>query len=158
MRPLALAFLLTATACALSSPRVDGRATVLSVVDGDTIVVEIVGRTETLRLIGVDTPESVHPERPVECFGPEAAEFLSTLLPPHTEVTIQRDVVGRDHYGRLLGYVRRASDGLYVNDELVRQGFARPMSIEPNTSQRESFVEAARAAEAADVGLWAACR
>ncbi len=157
MRPIVLA-LLFAAGCGAASPEVDGRASVVDVIDGDTIVVDIAGRTETVRLIGVDTPESVHPERPVECYGPEAAAFTASLLPTGTAVLISRDVVGRDHFGRLLGYVHRSADDTFVNVELVRRGFARPLSIEPNTLLRSTFIAAAREAEAADAGLWAACR
>jgi micrococcal nuclease len=72
-------------------------------------------------------------------------------------VRLERDVVGRDDYGRVLAYVYRASDGVFVNLELVRTGHAQPLSIEPNTVHAEAMVDAARAAERGDRGLWAAC-
>jgi micrococcal nuclease len=72
-------------------------------------------------------------------------------------VRLERDVVARDDYGRLLGYVYRASDDVFVNYEIVRHGFAQPLTIAPNTTFAELFVDAARAAEGDDVGLWAAC-
>lgn len=140
---------------------VEANATVLSVVDGDTIDAAIDtpdGRVEErIRLIGIDTPETVRPDTPVECYGPESTAFVERLLPAGTPVRIERDVVGRDDFGRLLGYVHRASDGLFVNLEIVRTGHATPLSIEPNTTFRDDFVAAARAAERDDLGLWAAC-
>jgi micrococcal nuclease len=136
---------------------VDANATVERVVDGDTLVVDVDGRSERLRMIGVDTPESVKPDAPVECFGPEASAFTADLLPPDTPIRIERDVVGRDDFGRLLGYVYRADDGLFVNRELMRTGHATPLSIEPNTTFAQVFVADARDAERRSLGLWGAC-
>jgi micrococcal nuclease len=116
------------------------------------------GREERVRLIGIDTPETKVPDVPVECYGPEATSFITELLPVGSAVRIERDTVNRDDYGRLLGYVYRAGDGVFVNYELVRQGYATPLSIAPNTTHADLFVDAARAAEADDAGLWAACR
>lgn len=134
----------------------DGAAVVIEVVDGDTVDVRIGGRTERVRLIGLDTPETKRPDTPVECFGPEATAFTASLLAEGTVVRIERDVVGRDHFGRLLGYVHLA-DGTFVNHEIIRRGFATPMSIEPNSVHARAFADAARAAEAEHLGLWAAC-
>lgn len=144
-------------ACGSSPPDHDGAAVVVEVIDGDTVVLDVDGREESVRLIGVDTPETRHPERPVECFGPEATVFTARLLPPGTAVRLERDAENRDDYGRLLGYVFRADDGVFVNYELVRNGYAVPLSIEPNVTHASLFVEAARSAEADDAGLWAAC-
>ena len=150
------------TAVALSAgctdpvPR-DGMATVVRVVDGDTIDVSIAGRDERVRLIGIDTPETKKPNTPIECFGPEASTFITALLPAGTEVRIERDIVGRDDYGRLLGYVHRTSDGLFVNLEIVEQGFAQPLTIEPNSTFATAFAVAAGEAERAERGMWAAC-
>jgi micrococcal nuclease len=133
-------------------------AVVELVVDGDTIDVTIDGDTERVRLIGIDTPETKKPDTPVECFGPEATAFSQSLLTPGTPVRLERDVVGRDDYGRILAYLYRASDGILVNYEIIRQGFARPLTIPPNDSYAEQFVQAARAAERDDAGLWSSCR
>ncbi len=134
------------------------------VVDGDTIdVITGDGREERVRLTGIDTPEVAHdasgnrPATPGECFGDEATEFVRALLPVDSELRLERDVVGRDDYGRLLAYVYRASDGLFVNDEIVRRGYAQPLTIPPNVAFSEQFVDAARAAEADDLGLWSSC-
>jgi micrococcal nuclease len=129
-----------------------------SVVDGDTIDLRIGGRDERVRLIGIDTPE-LHPDRGApECFAVEARDFLLAELPAGTEVRLERDVVGRDDYGRLLAYVYRRADGVLINDLVVAGGFARPLTIAPNDTHRDGFVNAAQAAEAADLGLWGACR
>jgi micrococcal nuclease len=130
---------------------------VAHVVDGDTIDVTIGGRAERVRLIGIDTPETKKPNAPIECFGPEASAFTTALLPVGTKVRIERDVVGRDDYGRLLGYVHRVDDGLFVNLEIIVQGFAQPLTIEPNSTFAAAFAKATDAAERADRGLWAAC-
>jgi micrococcal nuclease len=136
---------------------VEPNADVERIVDGDTLDVDVDGRLERVRLIGIDTPETKRPETPVECFGPEATEFTASLLPPGTSVRLERDVVGRDDYGRLLAYVYRSDDGLFVNREIVRRGFARPLTYPPNVAHAELFVDAARAAERGDEGLWLGC-
>ena len=87
----------------------------------------------------------------------EAQDFVRDLLPVGTPVRLERDVVGRDDYGRLLAYVYRAGDGIFVNYEIVRQGFARPLTIPPNVTYADLFVDAARAAESDDIGLWSDC-
>ena len=140
----------------------DGLAVVTHVVDGDTIDVEIGGRTERVRLIGIDTPETKKPNTPIECWGPEASAFTASLLPEGIEIRIERDIVGRDDYGRLLGYVHLsdASDttpDTFVNLEIIEQGFARPLTIEPNSTFARDFAAAASRAERADLGMWGAC-
>lgn len=136
-------------------------ATVTHVVDGDTIDVRIRGREERVRLIGIDTPETKKPNWPVECFGPEASAYVAELLPVGATVRIERDIVGRDDYGRLLGYVHvldeAAGTETFVNREVIRRGYARPLTIEPNSLHADDFVAAARRAEAEDLGMWAAC-
>ena len=116
---LLLMTLLVAGAC--SSPYLpeDGLGTIIEVIDGDTVIVDLAGHRETVRLLGIDTPETVHPNRPVECFGPEATARLRLLLAPGSGVLVTRDVEPRDRYGRLLAYLERLSDGLQVNQALV---------------------------------------
>ena len=143
--------------CTRPAAATDGVATVTHVVDGDTIDVRIVGRTERVRLIGIDTPETKKPNTPIECYGPEASAYTTTLLPAGTSVRIERDVVGRDDYGRLLGYVHRLDDGLFVNLDIIEHGYAQPLSIPPNKEFAPAFAAAAGAAERNDLGLWAAC-
>ena len=95
---------------------------VLSVVDGDTIKIEYQGRSESVRLIGVDTPETVHPNKPVEFFGKGASAFTKNLLIGES-VYLRFGNEARGKYNRLLAYVFRAPDGLFVNLEIVRQGY-----------------------------------
>jgi micrococcal nuclease len=93
----------------------------------------------------------------VQCYGPEASAFTKQLLPEGTAVRIVRDVEARDDYGRLLGYVYRADDGLFVNLEIVAQGYAALLTFPPNVAHVDEFVAAARAAERENLGLWSAC-
>src|SRR5918996_3930852 len=113
-------------------------ATIDRVVDGDTLVVRITGRTDgpgageaavgrtyRVRLIGIDTPESVDPRRPVECFGREAGSGHGRMIPPGTALRLVFDVERTDDFGRTLAYVYRQPDGLFVNAALVEQGYAQ---------------------------------
>ena len=127
------------------------------VVDGDTIDIDIDGTAERVRLIGIDTPETHTDTGVPECFGPEAFANTRSLLPVGTQVRLVRDVVGRDDYDRLLAYVFRREDDLFVNEAIIAAGYARPLSIAPNTAHGDRFVAAATAAEAGDLGLWGAC-
>ena len=132
--------------------------TILNVIDGDTVDIDINGNTERVRLIGVNTPETKHPTKPIECFGPEASAYLTQLLPKGTHVRFERDIEARDRYGRMLLYLYRELDNLFINLDLVLRGYGTPMSIEPNIFHRNDFVHAAALAETINVGLWQACR
>jgi len=140
-----------------SSASARGRGIVERVVDGDTIVARIGGSSEEVRLIGIDTPETVHPDEPVQCFGPEASERTGSLLPAGTAIVVRRDEEARDVYGRLLLYVWRESDGKFVNLDLVAGGWARPLTIPPNDAHDADFAAAADAARRAGLGLWRGC-
>jgi micrococcal nuclease len=140
-----------------AGPPPPANAVVVSVTDGDTIVVRVGGRDEHVRLIGIDTPETVAPTKPVMCFGKEASHETAALLPPETPVQLVRDVEARDDYGRLLAYVYRVPDGLFVNLRLAEEGFADALSIAPNTTYAGAFRAAVAAARAAGRGLWGAC-
>ena len=135
-------------------PDSGGAATVTRVVDGDTVDVRLDGREEKVRLIGVDTPESVKPGTPVECFA-KAASAETRRLVQGRRVTLRFDAERRDRYGRLLAYVYR--DGLFVNAELVERGYARTLTIPPNVAHAEEFTRLARDAREAGRGLWGAC-
>lgn len=133
-------------------------ARVAHVVDGDTVDLEFAGgRRERVRLLGIDTPETVKPDAPVECFGPEASDRTKALLPSGAAVLVQRDEEARDRYGRLLAYVWRRADGLFVNRSLVFDGYARTLSIAPNDAHRADLSDAASTASNAGAGLWGAC-
>jgi micrococcal nuclease len=135
---------------------VKGDATkVERVVDGDTIVVS---GGERVRFIGVDTPETKDPRKPVQCFGREASARTEQLLPPGTGVVLVYDVDRADRYGRTLAYVYRARDSLFVNASLVRDGYAVVLTVPPNVAKADEFVQLAREAREANRGLWRACR
>ena len=108
------------------------------------------------RYIGIDTPETVRPDYPVQCFG-EAAHAANTKLVSGHQLLLRFDVEQRDRYGRLLAYVWRADDRLFVNAELVRAGYANTMTIPPNVAYADRFRALAAAARAAGRGLWSAC-
>jgi micrococcal nuclease len=151
-----LAVLLLVAGCRSAAAATD-EATVEHVVDGDTIDVRIGDRRERIRLLGIDTPEVYVDTGPPDCYGPEASAFTKGLLPTGTPVRLERDIVGRDDYGRLLAYVYLVGDGTLVNEAIVRQGYARPLTIAPNGVFADRLVAAAVAAEAEDLGLWGAC-
>jgi micrococcal nuclease len=138
---------------AAATDRVAGSVT--HVADGDTIGVAIGGRDEEVRMIGVDTPETVDPEEPVQCFGPQASDFTHRLL-EGTRVELGFDVEHRDVYGRLLAYVY-LPDGRLVEAILARRGLARPLTIPPNDSHAALFKQLASRAAEMGRGLWGAC-
>ncbi len=159
-RTLIVVVLLAACNSPLELP--DGaNGEVVGHVDGDTldIAFSVDGRTvvERVRLIGIDTPETKKPDTPIECFGPEASARVAELLPIGSFVDAVRDVEARDDYGRLLVYVHRAVDGVFVNELLVREGYARTLSIAPNLTLESTFLAAERAARAERRGLWSRC-
>jgi micrococcal nuclease len=130
--------------------------TVTRVVDGDTVHVRIAGRDETVRYIGMDTPETVKPNTPVQCFG-KAASAANHRLVSGARVNLRLDAEPRDRYGRLLAYVYRRRDGLFVNAALVRDGFATILTIPPNISHAGDLLSLERRARARRRGLWGAC-
>jgi micrococcal nuclease len=136
---------------------VPANAVVRRVIDGDTIEVRLDGHTERVRLIGIDTPESVKPGHPVECFAEEAHRFTERALPKGTPVRLVRDVEARDVYGRLLAYVERATDGVLVNLEIAREGYAGALTIPPNVAHAADVQAAVAAARQEHRGLWSAC-
>ena len=145
------------TSAAPSSSAAAGGATVERVVDGDTIIVHVGGRRERVRFIGMDTPESVKPNTPVQCFAIATSNRTKALLPAGTAVRLVGDVEQTDKYKRLLAYVYRARDNLFVNLSLVRDGYAQPYTFPPNVAHTNEFVAAAAEARNAGRGLWSAC-
>src|SRR4051794_23567305 len=118
---------------------------VTRVVDGDTVHVAVGGHDETVRYIGIDTPESVKPGTPVQCFA-HAASAANGRLVDGQRVRMRYDAEQRDRYGRLLAYVYRERDGAFVNAELVREGYARTLTIPPNDRFAQRFSALAQAA------------
>jgi micrococcal nuclease len=128
---------------------------VVQVLDGDTIVVRGAGGSdETIRLLGVDTPETHHPRKPVQCYGPEAAAYTTRRLFGQV-VRLEDDVERHDIYGRRLAYVY--VDGANFERELLRKGYARLLVIEPNHAHARAMLDDELNARARGVGLWGAC-
>lgn len=154
---LSLFVLILNTVARNSSTPYAAEPTVIETIDGDTIDVRIGYKRQRIRLLGIDTPETKDPRKPVQCFGREASERTDELLPPGTVVRLEHDIEKHDAYNRLLAYVWRASDGLFVNLDLVADGYADILSIPPNTAHADEFRAAMTAAKATPVGLWATC-
>lgn len=127
---------------------------VTEVVDGDTIKINISGKTETLRLIGIDTPETVDPRKPVQCFGKEASNKAKELL-SGKKVRIELDPTQgeRDKYDRLLAYVYR-DDGIFYNKHMIEQGYAHEYTYNTPYKYQTEFKAAQKSAQANQAGLW----
>ncbi|OPA77009.1 nuclease [Paenibacillus selenitireducens] len=130
----------------------DANAKVVKVVDGDTLDVEFNGKKERIRLLLVDTPETVHPSKPVEPFGPEASAFAKKTLTDQP-VRVELDVSERDKYGRLLAYIW-IGDKMF-NEMLLEQGLARVAYVyPPNVKYVDQFREIQKKAQQAELGIW----
>lgn len=125
--------------------------------DGDTVIVNMNGRREIVRMIGVDTPETVHPERPVECYGEAATKYSRKLL-ENKNVRLEADPLdtNRDRYDRLLRYVY-LPDGTLAAANLIREGYGFSYTLFPFEKQAE-FDAYEQQAKAAGKGLWSACQ
>ena len=136
----------------------DSRESVLvsRVIDGDTIQVFLDGESQTIRYIGVDTPETRHPSIPVECYGPEASLFNEELV-AGKHVLLEKDTTDQDKYGRLLRYVWIEGVGL-VNHILVEAGYARVSTYPPDVKYEHLLIAAESSAQADGIGLWSSCR
>jgi micrococcal nuclease len=129
------------------------QARVERVIDGDTFEASVAGRREHVRLIGVDTPETVAPGRPVEPYGPQASSFAKHWL-AGTTLRLAGDAEPRDRYDRLLAYAW-LPDGTFWNALLIAEGYAETLAIAPNDSFTELFARLAATARSAHRGLWA---
>ncbi len=127
---------------------------VTSVVDGDTVKVNINGTVETLRLIGMDTPETVDPRKPVQCFGKEASNKAKELL-VGTKVRLEKDSTQGelDKYGRTLAYIYR-EDGLFYNKYMIEQGYAHEYTYNTSYKYQAEFKAAQKTAQENQRGLW----
>lgn len=128
---------------------IGGSSRILRVVDGDTVELE---NGQQVRYIGIDTPETVDPRRPVGCFGRESSDKNKELVDGKT-VRLVKDISEADKYGRLLRYVY--VDDIFVNEYLVREGYAKASSYPPDVEYRELFREAESDARISKRGLWA---
>ena len=129
-------------------------ATIERVVDGDTVVVQLDGMSERVRMLNIDTPESVDPNASVECLGPEASAFLTDILPAGTPITLEYDLERRDRYDRLLAAIF-TSDGVFVNAQVAAAGYADVVVFGANDRFEPDIREAVEAARASGLGLWA---
>lgn len=127
-------------------------------VDGDTIAVNMNGSAETVRFIGVDTPETHKPDTPVQCYGPEAAAHTKDAISKFGKVRLEADPLdtNRDRYGRLLRYVY-LPDGTLLNEQLVKQGYGFAYLSFP-FSKKQQFAADQAAAQTAKLGVWGACQ
>ncbi len=125
---------------------------VKSVVDGDTILLT---SGKEVRFLGIDTPETHHPSSGLECYGKEATDYSATLL-EGKKVRLISDVTDKDGYGRLLRYVF-TDNGVFVNYELVANGYAQVLDIPPDTLFAKTFTEAQQGAVKNKIGLWGSC-
>jgi len=121
------------------------------VIDGDTIEIET---GERVRYLGIDTPETVDPRKPVQCFGLEASEKNKELVEGKM-VRLEKDITDKDKYGRLLRYAY--VNNIFVNLELVKQGFAFSYTYPPDVKYQEKILSAEQEAREANRGLWQAC-
>lgn len=123
------------------------------VVDGDTFWVYDGSRKGLkVRLIGIDTPETVHTQKPIEYFGPEASDYVKGLLEGN-KVRLEYDVGRLDRFGRTLAYVY-LEDGTFLNADLLKKGYARIMTIQPNVKHADYFLKLERKARKKKKGMW----
>lgn len=145
-----------ANAAAPAPPQPTGNrfaATVVRVVDGDTLEVTFAGRKETIRMLLIDTPETVHPDKPVQPFGPEASALVKGLMPAGSTIEVEKDVSERDKYGRYLAYVYVG--GKSVQELLLEKGLARVAYVyAPNVKYVDRYRAIQAKAQAAGVGIW----
>jgi micrococcal nuclease len=134
------------------------RAIVTRVVDGDTVELE---SGERVRYIGVDTPETKHPSKPVQCFGREASKRNKELV-EGKEVLLEKDVSNTDRYNRLLRYVYlpnpdASEEAIFVNEYLVEQGYGQVISYPPDVKYHKQLLDAQKTARDENRGLWGSC-
>ena len=152
---LLLVVLMVAQACMTSEDTTtlpnNTTRTITKVVDGDTITLD---GGEKIRLIGVDTPEVYGGK---QCFGPESSAYTKSLLKPGTQVRVELDKDHLDSYSRTLAYIYRVDDGLFVNADLIANGYAREIYYAPNGAHRSEFQTLQSQAQLKKLGRWAAC-
>lgn len=129
-------------------------AVVSGVIDGDTIEID---SGQKVRYTGIDTPETVDPRRPVGCFGKEASNENKKLVGGKTIILV-KDISETDKFGRLLRYVYLKDNGVFVNDYLVRNGFAKVSTYPPDVRFNDQFLQAETEARENSRGLFQACK
>lgn len=155
LKYLGFAFLLLLFSCNSRSGRdsLSGYMPIKKFVDGDTFWVDD-GSVKGLkiRLIGVDTPETVDPRKPVEFYGKEASNYVKNIL-TGKKVRLEFDIGRFDRYGRTLAYVY-LKDGTFLNADLIEKGYGKVMTVPPNVKYSEKFLELERKARENNIGLW----
>lgn len=156
-KPVVVTNKVIATQPVVTAPKIDSQYTyysVTEVVDGDTVKVNINGKIETLRLIGLDTPETVDPRKPVQCFGKEASNKGKELL-TGKKVRLEKDATqgDKDKYGRTLAYIYTES-GIFYNKYMIEQGYAHEYTYNTAYKYQSEFKQAQKTAEANKAGLW----
>jgi micrococcal nuclease len=129
---------------------------VVRVIDGDTVRVHFENRTETVRYIGVDTPETVKPGEPVQCFGKRASGFNRRVVAGRL-VRLRFGRERRDRYGRLLAYVFPGHARRSINSRLVAGGYGSVLTIPPNTAHLRPYTRLEQQAKRRGLGVWSAC-
>ena len=126
--------------------------TVVSITDGDTLVASVGGKDQTIRLLNIDTPETKDPNKPVECLGTEASEFLRGLLPVGSKITLQYDVDRKDKYDRTLAAVFTPTD-TFASADIARAGFGTAVALGNNTKFLPPVQDAEKEAKASSRGV-----
>ena len=163
LKPLLLVLVLAFLSTSLHAQQT---TTVVRAVDGDTLKILYWGKEESIRLIGIDTPESRINKKAkrdakrsgqdiktITSMGKRATEYVQSLVKPGDLITIEFDAQERDRYGRLLGYVY-LSNGKMLNEEIVKAGYANVMTIPPNVRYQDRFLKAYKQARENKRGLW----
>ncbi|WP_159610428.1 thermonuclease family protein [Glutamicibacter sp. JC586] len=130
----------------------DNRGTVTRVIDGDTVDMQIAGNETRVRLLNIDTPETLDPNKPVECLGPEASDHLKSLLKPGDKVKLKYDLEREDRYGRTLAAVFK--DDEFINRSIAAAGLGVAVKFEPNTKYYQEILDAQQAAQDDNAGLF----
>ncbi|GAA1497619.1 hypothetical protein GCM10009628_26230 [Paeniglutamicibacter kerguelensis] len=147
---------IVATGCtsapAAAAGKNDSRATIVRIVDGDTIVAEVSGTETTIRLLNIDTPETKDPNEPVQCLGPESTEYMKSLLAPGDMIDLEYDVQRLDPYGRTLAGVYK--DDSLVNADIVAAGLGVAVLYQPNERFYAEVKAAEQDAQNAEQGLF----
>ena len=132
---------------------------VIRAVDGDTIIATVDRTDERIRVLGINSPESVNPNAPVECFGPQASRNAKSWVRLHPRVVLRTDRAApdRDRYGRLLRYVEPTGGGHDLSTVQLARGYARVAVYGQNLTKLDGFNAAQRMAKRNDRGLWGRC-
>jgi len=147
-----LLFVKTATPIPMPKQNNEDFTLVKEVIDGDTIVLE---NGDVIRYLGIDTPELHHPKVGEECGGKEASDANSELV-AGKKVKLEKDITDKDQYGRLLRFVF-SDDGVFVNYELIRRGYAQVLAIPPDKKFEKVFIDAQLTAKNENLGIWQKC-